>query len=262
MILSVVLAGCFLLPRAAPDPRAQALAAADMRFRDRGTDPGALDAATAAWTVLLDGSARDAGLHARLAHAAWIRGRAAAADPSAARVHFEIAEESGWTCAMATPGFAARVRRAGGNPSVEAIPEMDPVDAPCLAWAAAGMLEVTALRGAGAALDLATLDALRGYLHAHPDAAAAPWEPEGLPGFDDWIDARRALLADDALERQGARGAFDRAVAAAPDFLPWRRDRARAFPGSEVEAPPPSESRWPLENENARASWGAGDLSR
>jgi hypothetical protein len=190
-----------------------------MRFRERGQDPGALDAATSAWTVLLDGSARDAPIHARLAHAAWIRGRASAADPSSARVYFELAEERGWACAMATPGFAVRMRRAAGRPSAEALAGVDPVDAPCLAWAAAGMVEVLALRGPGASLDLATLDALRGYLHAHPAAPAAPWEPEGLPGFDDWLDARRALLADDALARQAARGDFDRAVAAAPDFL-------------------------------------------
>ena len=258
MIVLAALSGCLLFPRAAPDPRAQALAAADMRFRERGQDPGALDMATAAWTVLLDGSARDAPIHARLAQAAWIRGRASAADPQSARVYFELAEERGWACAMATPGFAVRMRRAAGRPSAEALAGVDPVDAPCLAWAAAGMVEVLALRGPGASLDLATLDALRGYLQAHPAAPAAPWEPEGLPGFDDWLDARRALLADDALARQAARGDFDRAVAAAPDFLPWQRDRAQAFPGQDTAAAPPEgETRWPLENRDARTTWTA-----
>lgn len=236
----------------------QALAAADMRFRDRGTDAGALDAATAAWTLLLDGGAHDAPLHARLAHAAWIRGRAVSPDPSQARIYFELAEESGWACAMATPGFALRVRRSAGSPSAETLTGMDPVDAPCLAWVAAGMVEVLTLRGPGASLDLATLDILRGYLQGHPDAPAAPWEPEGLPGFTDWLDARRALLADDALGRQEANGSFDRAVAAAPDFLPWQLDRAQAFPGrGTTEAPPEAESRWPLENRDARAVWPA-----
>ena len=259
MSLLLALAGCVLLPRAVPDTRAQALAAADQRFRDRGADPDAVDAASAAWTLLLDGSAHDAELQARLAQAAWIRGRAEVKDPAAARVQFELAEEAGWACALTSPAFAARVRREGGRSSVDAIALLGAKEAPCLAWTSAGLVELLQLRGAGADLDLATLDALRAALHGIPEAVAAPWEPNGLPGFLPWLDARRALLAEDPFVRQAARGDFDRAVDEAPDFLPWQRDRAVAFPATAAGGPPPeSETRWPLESRDARATWPTG----
>ncbi len=214
----------------APSQEERATAAADALWERRAA-AGNLDAAMEAWLVILARGPENPEVLARLARGAWTRGQLEAGP---GREHFELGQDYGYRCLLASPSFAARValdRFLVAEAAAEALPYST---ADCVRWTLANGVSILALRGPGAGLSRASLEMLSGRLNlleaGHADPMAA------------WAGAKLRLLAPpapqsgpEAAERRGtqleqARRDLEAAIASAPNVLFFRAELADAFP--------------------------------
>lgn len=241
------LLACALRSGAGPETaEARALAEAEARWAARA-QPGELEAAVELWRGVIGADPDDPVALARLARAEWTLGQR---DPAGARGRFEAAQEYGWRCLAAWPGFAAAISADAYRITAVGAAELPAAAAPCLLWTAIAGLSLATERGPGAALELEDVAVLLGRV----DALAAEPLPEGLdPGFREWARARLAVArAAPEPAPVAARAEFAAAIAAAPGVGIFRRDYARAFPDARELAfagfPPAGPDPWAVEN--------------
>ena len=249
----LVLLACALRPGGGPaTAEARALAEAETRWAARAR-PGEIEAAVDLWRGVIGADPDQPLALARLARAEWALGQR---DPAAARPRFEAAQEYGWRCLAAWPGYGAALAGEAYRVTEAGAAALPAAAAPCLLWTAVAGLSLAAERGPGAALELEDVAVLLGRL----DALAGEPLPEPLdPGFLPWARAclEEARAAPDPAPAS-ARAAFAAAVAADPAVGIFRRDYARAFPDARDLAfagfPPAGAQPWAAEN----AAWGRG----
>ncbi|MES2641842.1 MAG: hypothetical protein V4850_20290 [Myxococcota bacterium] len=240
-MLLLWLGSCALRSTVDPSERDRALAEADLRWEARA-EPGNLDASMEILLGALSLGPDDPQLLARLARGEWTR---AQLEPGL--THLEIAQDYGYRCLMSWPGFAARVDVAGYVVTEDAAAELPKDAEACLVWTVASGLGLVEHRGAGAALELASVALLLDRLVAMKGEAA--------PGFVAWEQAQLQLLRG-APDTQEVRRLLGAAIAAAPNVLLFRVDLALALPDARSALDgftPASPDRWALEN----AAWKA-----
>ena len=214
----------------APSPEERAMAAAAALW-ERRVEAGKLDAAMEAWLVILSRAPENPEVLAGLARGEWTRGQLG---EGSARDHFELGEDYGYRCLLASPSFAARVTLHGFLVTAAAAEALPPSTADCVRWTLANGLSILALRGPGAGLSLGSLHVLSSRLEAleagHRDPMTA------------WAGAKTRLFAAPptgsgresaergAAQRDQARSSLEAAIASAPNVLFFRAELAEAFP--------------------------------
>ena len=192
------------------------IAAGDTLFAARSLHPANLDQAVEAWTTVIAADPTNTDALGRLAHAAWVRHLL---DPANARFHLEVGQEFGWTCLLAFPGFGAGTQAGGFHITAATATLLPEEAAACMTWTVANGLRLVELRGPGAALEREPLGIIAAQLRT--------LSPGGEEGMGFWADGRLMLAQGDPA---AARDAFASAVAAAPTYLFFRVEMARAFP--------------------------------
>ncbi len=222
------------------DPRAEAWAAA-MAAWDARAEPEGAEAARTSLEAVLKLSPRDMGAMALLARLEWTLGHEAERSPGALSplAHYRNSLEMAYTCLQADPGFNAALTATDGWPEASALSTLPPAAAPCLTWTVAATLDLTALRGPGAAL--AVEDVLPLYRRA------VFLDTTDADGWLSWLGGRIALRQQEPEEAQAA---FRAALARAPGNRLFYIALSSAFPDPSLPAfQPPSPD--PLAWENS-----------